>query len=98
MKPIAIVSVNVTFNDDGTLSGTTNYNDQGADYFLSGTGDTWTGQFNSDFLNCNNPNPCQATGYWRGNFTIPEPMTITIFGIGIAGAVALRRRRKPKLI
>jgi hypothetical protein len=36
-------------------------------------------------------------GYVRGAITsVPEPVTVSIFGAGLAGAVALRRRRKAR--
>ena len=95
-KPIVFVDVSVTFNADGTLTGTVDYNDEGADYYLSGSGNDWSGQFNSDLLNCYDPNPCQATGYWTngGSVPVPEPSTwMLLFAGGVAGAGVLFRRR-----
>ena len=100
MKPIVLVSIDVIFNEDGTLTGFTNYNDTGADFFLGGTANAWSGHFNSDLINCNNPNPCQATGYWKtsGPIPAPEPSTwaLLLAGMGSLGfAWVLRRRPAP---
>jgi hypothetical protein len=94
MFPIIDVTVGVTFNGDGTLSGTVRYIDTGADYFLSGSGNAWSGSFNSDLINCRNPTPCAATGYWlaQGPIQAPEPFTLSLFGAGLVGAAALRRK------
>ena len=96
--PIVGVNIDVIFNADGTLSGLVNYVDTGAHYFTSGAGSSWGGSFNSDLINCTNPNPCGATGYWQTSAVIPapEPLTMSLFGVGFAGAVALRRRRIAK--
>jgi hypothetical protein len=98
MKPILLVDIDVTFNNDGTLSGVIDYNDDGADFFTSGTGNSWTGQFNSDFINCSNPTPCEATGYWQGApIPAPEPPTwaLLLGGMGVIGAAAsLKQMRR----
>ena len=96
MDPIVFVDIDVIFNGDGTLSGHIHYFDTGTHFVVSGSGDAWDGQFNSDSINCDNPNPCQATGYWFGGpIEAPEPFTVSLFGAGIAGAAALRRKRSP---
>jgi len=94
MYPIVLLNIDVTFNGDGTLSGTTNYNDTGADFYLSGASTAWSGHFNSDLINCSNPNPCQATGYWQTTSPIPapEPSTLALLIAGL-GAVGVMRRR-----
>lgn len=97
IKPIILVDIDVIFNADGTLSGHTRYNDTGADFSLGGTGNTWGGPFNSDLLNCRNPNPCGATGYWLTSSTIPAPepptLALLIAGIGAIGFATVLRRR-----
>ncbi len=82
----------LTFDPDGTLSGGMNYLDLNAQFNLYGSGDQWSGTFNSDLLNCNYPPgyACQVTGYWQ----VPEPSTLALFGAGLfgfAGFAALRR-------
>ena len=43
--------------------------------------------------------PASATVYgdlFQGTVTVPEPLTLSMFGAGVAGAAALRRRKKAK--
>ena len=91
MFPIIDLAINVGFNLDGTLSGSTRFYDVGADWVLSGSGNNWSGFYNGDFINCSNPNPCTVKGYWQGA-PIPEPMTIGVFGLGVAGLAIARRK------
>lgn len=56
----------------------------------------WSGTYNSDSLLCGHDTgtgvfQCEVAGYWD----TPEPITLSIFGAGLIGAVAMRRRQKP---
>jgi hypothetical protein len=100
---ILSLTINVTFNADGTLSGMTDYTDVNADFRLGGSEYAWGGVFNSDLINCNDPPgfPCLATGYWQGSpiQTIPEPSVWSLILMGIVGigvAIKMKRRSKPR--
>ena len=97
---ILMVGIDVTFNGDGTLTGFTSYLDEGADFILGGASNLWGGQFNSDLINCHNPNPCGATGYWQGSpIPAPEPPTwaLLLAGISAVGiAISLKQHRQKR--
>ena len=72
-----------------------------------GTTETWTigtaGEFTSVFQALNGGSQSQYDFFllddngnaWAANpGRVPEPMTLSLFGVGLAGAAALRRRRK----
>lgn len=93
--PLVLLNIDVSFQD-GTLSGTTNYNDLGADFFVRGSRTSWSGVMDSDSLLCQNPNPCQVTGFWERQ-DVPEPASLTLFGAAIVALTALglvEHRRK----
>jgi hypothetical protein len=100
--PIALFNLEVTFNADGTLSnlstntmGITNFTDAGAEFFVSGSGITWSGTMNSESLQCGDPRPCQVLGYWERQ-AVPEPASFGLFGAALVGlGIAYRFRRTP---
>jgi hypothetical protein len=93
------LSLGVSFNQDGTLTG-------GLDLFgtvvtknISGTGVNWSGIYSADGARCNGPPPtlqpdCSVTGSWSGPTNIPEPSTLMLFVSGIAAGVSLYRLKR----
>jgi hypothetical protein len=49
---------------------------------------SWSGVMNTDALNCQNPNPCQVTGFWQHQ-DVPEPASLALFGAAIVALAAL---------
>ena len=83
-------AIDLIFNHDGTLTG--NIIDDGLFQTLQmgGSEYDWSGVFSSDFLQeCGQ---CLVQGYFKAN--LPEPFTISLFGIGLVGALVVHRRRK----
>jgi hypothetical protein len=99
MGPPLGYAIDVSFNLDGTLSGETIYGDLGANFFVNGTGTNWSGQINSDLINCDAPNPCQVTGYWHTDDLsglhedLPEAPTLPLAVAGILAAIWASGRR-----
>jgi hypothetical protein len=93
--------INVTFNPDGTLSGSIFYNDQGADFNISGVGFDWSGHENADRLNCfTSVGPgCLITGYWTDSpalhtADIAEPASWLLLAGPLMLLTLLRPRRR----
>lgn len=62
-------------------------------WILFGSGDI---AFNTDAPGiCQQTGTCKAFGSWVS--TAPEPITLSLFGAGLAGSIALRRRKQTKL-
>jgi len=65
--------------------------------FIMGTGTTNNAYFVADISNPNGGNPLTGRiGATIGTTTtnVPEPMTLSLFGAGLAGATMLRRKKK----
>jgi hypothetical protein len=100
--PIVQLDLNVTFLSGGTLSGTTNYNDFGGEFFVTGSNNSWSGIMSSDSLYCDDPNPCRVTGYWQAQAVFEPASSFALFGTGlaigfIAYYIARYRRESPML-
>jgi hypothetical protein len=94
-SPIVSEFVSLNFNPDGTLSGNIDFNDQGANLHIHGSGALWSGTINADWLLTCPIGGCSVTGYYLGPATaqIPEPASAAIFAGSLMLATLLRRRR-----
>ena len=91
--PVILLDINVAFLTGGTLTGTTDYNDFGGDFFVNGSNNSWSGVMNSDSLNCNDPNPCRSTGYWQAREVFEPASSLALFGmVSAVGFLAYYRR------
>jgi hypothetical protein len=90
------VFANITLQPNEGLSGSLNTSAFAEeDYSLSGTGDAWTGYFDTDvYSRCGFGGPaghtCTYTGYWE---EVPEPPTATLMIAGLFGLGWINRRK-----
>ena len=89
---------NLTFNDDGTLSGDLFLYDISDEANADGMHYSWTvSDYGSDYFGdqeCGPPTCYGGTGYWQLSSVtpVPEPPVWPLFGIGVLGLLGLRRR------
>jgi hypothetical protein len=81
----------------GTAGGTINFLGQSDGLQLTGSGGMFSGTFGSDFNNCQDsgPNACMVTGRLTASASpspVPEPVSMSLLGISLLGALLLRRR------
>ena len=85
----------------GLLAGDEDHLGLSRTVFIDGSGYDWQGSYSSDgFLGslCGG-RPCEFSGYWLADSStvpVPEPFTVTLFGAGVAGLIAVRRRKTAK--
>lgn len=91
------LSISVTFAADGTVAASSfAYNGLGEMSAMSGTGVIFGGTFGSDNFGfrCGS-DACAVTGQLAASAAIspvPEPASLALFGMGVSGLAAIRRR------
>lgn len=92
------LNMNFAFESGGSLSGSFYINTSSDEVAMGGTRGFWS----LSLLSSDNPSiqycgrsyaPCDAHGYVRRT-DIPEPASIALLGIGLAGVAGLRRRKQ----
>ena len=87
----------LTFNDDGTLSGSLFLYDFSNEVSADGTHDDWTVfNYGSDYFAgelCGPPTCGGGSGYWQFS-RVPEPPVWPLFGLGVFGLFGLLRLRR----
>lgn len=85
-------NINVSFNSDGTLTGSISWNNDSKDYHSTGDHLAWSGDMNSDRLNCY-PDRCSMTGFWHTSTSpvpVPEPGSAVLLLTTLIVCTALR--------
>jgi len=91
-------SINIAFAPDGTLSGSIDENGLNQDLAIGGSEFSWSGSLSSDlYPSCDagtSNGQCKVAGYYLAD--LPEPLTLSLFGVGVLG-VHLARSRPRKM-
>jgi hypothetical protein len=91
-------SIDVNFAPDGTLGGSIDENGLNQDLAIAGSEFSWSGSLSSDlYPSCDAGTPngqCKVAGYYLAD--LPEPLTLSLFGVGVLG-VHLARSRPRKM-
>ncbi len=89
------LSLNVSFNPNGTLTGSIFEAGYNSEFNIAGSEFDWSGSFSADNARCFafQGQPCTISGAWRTT-SVPEPITLAFFGAGVLGVLGVRRRRR----